>query len=310
MNQWKHLKEFSNVKINWPEVLEPEILWKENQFPELNVRDRYLEIIRKLEQNQLRSRVIYSSDHVSAYCFLLNSGIGPGNIYANIGFLSENEAKDSRINTILDWLISLARNPGERIFFDRPFNAPDNFDSLCKDKSIGKVERIELKLLKYNRKEISMKPGDTTVLEPFLQRDVDSFAESEYSAYLSGPEEIFLPPSIRDLGQLIQRLFDPSGEERAIPEASFVARNQGNLVGGIIAVMTRTGPLLSDLFVLPAYRGRGISQHLISASLDSLMSRYPEVLLWSVSGTPAYDIYLKSGFRETGRKEILYFTKK
>lgn len=313
MNHRSGLKELNNVKVDWSKVLEAEISWKEDLFPELNVRERYLELIRMLEQNRIQSRVVYSTDHVSAYCFLLSSSENLNRLYANIGFASEEDANEPRVNAILDWISSVGKKQDKRVFFDRPFNAPGQFDDLCESKAVHKIERVELRISPEIRRESQVDDGarkNTVSLEALVHGHLSQFAESEYTSYLDGPENVFLPASVADLERLILKFFDVNAKETLIPDASFVATDQGKIVGGIIALVTSTVPLISDLFVLPDHQGRGISRTLLSASLDVLMSKFAEVRLWSVFDSKAHELYTSCGFQATGRKEILYFTEK
>lgn len=307
------LKELSNVKVNWSDVLEAEIALKEDLYPELNVRNRYSELIRMLETNQLMSRVVYSTDHISAYCFLLEAEGDPHKLYANIGFSSIEEASDPRVSSILDWLSDLARTRRKTIIFDRPFNAPETFDGLCEIASIRKIERAELRLVP----SIS---GNTDIEEPRLEQglelkqfdlsNVQAFASAEYAAYLNGPEEVFLPPSPEELSKLIGKLFGGNSKQKIIEDASFVAIVRGQIIGGIIASSHATGAMISDVFVSPDYQGKGVSKPLILASIKRLVAEYPEVTLWSMLGSKAYQVYREAGFNETDRTAVLYFTER
>lgn len=65
-----------------------------------------------------------------------------------------------------------------------------------------------------------------------------------------------------------------------------------------------TGELFA-LYVLKEYRGTGVAQSLLAATLEQL-SKYPTIGLWVLKENPrAIRFYEKNGFRKTGEEQYL-----
>ncbi|HLY95317.1 MAG TPA: N-acetyltransferase [Gaiellaceae bacterium] len=101
-----------------------------------------------------------------------------------------------------------------------------------------------------------------------------------------------------DEGNDVVRLIDElrADETLYVPELSFVAQEDGDVVGHVMNTWNLVGDTpvlqLSPLGVLPAYQGRGYGSALARASVDAVRARGEPALI--LEGNPKY--YGRFGF--------------
>ena len=103
------LMELNNVKVEWGQVLEPEIVHNEKQHPDLPVREMYRWVISDLDNNRIRSRVIMSLNKVIGYAFLYSATGFSDRNFASFGFMDPVTANGERSCLLIDWAIGECR---------------------------------------------------------------------------------------------------------------------------------------------------------------------------------------------------------
>ena len=293
--------------MDWSDILEAEIDWKEHAYPEIDVRERYGRLVSRLNSNEIRSRVIFSTDHFSAYCFVLDD-IDPRKLYANLGFHSTDEADPERVRILLRWLVELGKSLSRIVIFDQPFNSPLDFEKACSDFGIQKMERTEMRFNDTST-DLSVPTAHSDIsIIPLEENRLREYAAAEFSAFTEVADRIFLPETPESLYLSLVNLYNLSSAQTVVRGGSLIALHEKSIVGGIITTVTARTVMISELFGSHMEQGLGISRLLLSSSIGALPSDMRNVVLWSRPGSKAYEIYSTFGFEPTGRREISYFT--
>lgn len=298
--------DLNNVKVDWHRVLEPEIQKNEKQHPDIPVREMYRWVIDDLNSNRIRSRVIMSVSDVIGYAFLYPATGFSDRNFASFGFIDPVAANRERSFLLLDWAIAECRKDGKKLLFNEPFNAGITFHACMDEKEIRMLYRVEMSLdpsmYMHEGKDL---PADCIVI-PSASADPAALADALFNAFKGEDESILIcdDPGERKRMQeytLAGKLFGS-----LVPDASFAIMRAGRIIAGITVVVNADIPLISDLFVVPDDQGKGIGSYLLWRAMKSL-SNYSEVRLWTDQRSIAHELYMRRGFKETGRSETLYY---
>ncbi|MGC8514685.1 MAG: GNAT family N-acetyltransferase [Thermoplasmata archaeon] len=294
------------MKVEWQLVLEPEILHNEKQHPDLPVRDMYRWVIDDLNKNRIRSRVIMSIDKVIGYAFLYPATGFSDRNFASFGFIDPVTANRERSFILLDWAITECRKDGRKLLFNEPFNAGNTFHACMDERGIRILHRVEMSLdpKEFVDQKKELPNGYSTMLS--MSADPAALAEALYLAFKGEDESVLISdePAERkrvEADALSGKLFG-----LVISEASIAVTHNGRIVAGITVVTNDKAPLILDFFVIPDEQDKGIGSFLMQISMKAL-SRYSIVKLWTDQRSIAHDFYMRRGFQDTGRSEILYY---
>jgi [ribosomal protein S18]-alanine N-acetyltransferase len=119
-------------------------------------------------------------------------------------------------------------------------------------------------------------------VRPFARRDLERIVEIERASFGQDawPAELFVE------------------YWRASPELFLIARHGRRIAGYSIARINWRGAELESIAVDPRYRGRGIAQALLDATVARLRARTLRLMV-STTNTPALSFYRQYGFVRT-----------
>jgi GNAT superfamily N-acetyltransferase len=298
--------ELNNVKVEWQNVLEPEIQFNEKQHPEIPVREMYRWVINDLNSNRIRSRVILSVSNVIGYAFVFPATGFSDRNFASFGFLDPALANRERSLLLLDWAIAECRKDMRKLIFNEPFNAGNTFHACMDERGIRALHRVEMSLdpMKFLDKNKDLPAGYIEV--PLTSVDPGALADSFFEAFRDEDESILISDNDDERKRIQADTLSGKLFGSLIPEASFSVMHDNRIVAGLTVVMNQNSPLISDFFVVPEERDKGIGSFLMRKAIKAL-SRYPEVKLWTDRRSIAHDFYMNRGFKDTGKTETLYF---
>ena len=298
--------ELNNVKLDWSVILENEISYYEKVLDSSNVREMYSGIIAMLVQNNLKSRVIISNNVVVAYAFLIRPNDFSDRIYAHFGFNSEMAANTTRLDTLIAWAINDARSSGLLLLFNAPFNGGKCFSDYVKEKGIESIERVEMK----GSTEVSgigSKLPDYANLVMIENADIQEMDRSLIEAFKGEREYILISRIKEDRVTKWHELLDGKSFGKVITSASPILASKGRIIAMAVSTYKEKIPLISNLFVIPEYQGKGIGKYLLDHIRKNLKDAFHEVTLWVDRNSGAFSFYKKNHFYETGKEEVIYF---
>ncbi|HKW43148.1 MAG TPA: GNAT family N-acetyltransferase [Thermoplasmata archaeon] len=93
---------------------------------------------------------------------------------------------------------------------------------------------------------------------------------------------------------------------RFMPDASYVALDEGRLIGAILITDWMAMPLVAELGVAKARRGKGLGRALLAAAMNRLAQRdSPRIALYvTIGNDPAIDLYTSMGFAQIGGQSV------
>ncbi|NDU76258.1 GNAT family N-acetyltransferase [Actinomadura sp. DSM 109109] len=134
---------------------------------------------------------------------------------------------------------------------------------------------------------------------PFTKADVPALAALMWDAYRGTPDEA----DVGDIQGAVREIhLTMAGEYGAfLPDASFVADDEGRPVGAALVTLYRDFPLLAFLFTAPAHAGHGLGQGLVQAVMHALAAQGHATLSLAVTrrNRRARRLYDRLGFIET-----------
>ncbi len=308
--------EISNIKIDWAPILEGQIKYLEETYPDIAIRESFKGIIDLLNSNKIKSRVILSGINVAAYGFVMESQNLDDRIYGSLGFTDPAFANETRLRNLLEWAENIASSMRRYLMINEIFNAESLGEKYLIDRGYTKHRRDAMIIWLTDQSLKPEKfPAEFEVTEIY-GTTYQEYAKAEYAAYEGTPDRIlFHTSSEMDRFTLAKSIFDGSYGE-IIPSASFVVRHHGKLIGSVLATKKKTSAntkaaLIADIFVDSSYRGNGLGTTLMLNSLERLKSLgFDYAELWVTEGNQARHLYESLGFRQQDRKhEIFYYRK-
>lgn len=298
--------EVNNVKLDWSAILENEISYYEKVLDSSNIREMYSGIITMLDQNNLKSRVIISDNVVVAYAFLIRPNDFSDRMYAHFGFETDIAVNTTRLDTLITWARNEARSSGLLLLFNAPFNGGKCFTDYVKEKGIDVIERVEMKG-STKPSGIGSRLPDHLSLISIEMADIEEMDRSLIEAFREEREYILISKNKKDRITKWHELLEGKASGKIITSASPVLVSGGRIVAMAISTFKEGIPLISDLFVLPEYQGKGIGKYLLDHIRENLKEAFEEVSLWVDRNSHAFSFYKKNSFSQTGKDEVIYF---
>ncbi len=298
--------ELSNVKVDWENVLDPEIQQNEKLHPDLPVRDMYRWVIDDLNNNRMRSRVIMSLDRVIGYAFLYPATGFSDRYFASFGFKDPLSANTERSNILLDWAIRECRKENRKLLFNEPFNTGPEFHASMDERGIRSLKRVEMTANPGSFRFSSMNLPDGYTRTGVQSADLSAYSDALYSAFKSEDESILISSYPAERKKVLSDILSGRLYGAIIHEGSFALLHAGKVVGGVTTLLNSAIPFISDLFIVPEEQGKGLGSYLTENVVSSLRI-YKEVRLWTDERSIAHEMYLHRGFTDTGRTETLYY---
>lgn len=144
----------------------------------------------------------------------------------------------------------------------------------------------------------SQNVGDEFVAEPPTLEHLDKMAKSHFEAY-SGVDSIGYPEinTVDQQKQDLECYFIHNKEEILRASSSIVFdKPNGNIIAVCLVSFWEDLPLISNISVIPQYRGNQIATKLLKKALTVLFEEYDVVRLFVTSGNPAESLYYNLGF--------------
>lgn len=141
-------------------------------------------------------------------------------------------------------------------------------------------------------------PMDGSFRTP-THEDLSLLGALMWDAYRGTPEERDVGDGLVSATEEVRLTFD--GEYGPfLPEASFIAEEDGRPVAAALVTVWNGTPLLAFLFTAPSHTGRGLARRLIRATMWALAERGYHRLSLAVteSNTRARALYESMGFVE------------
>lgn len=308
--------EINNVKIDWGPILEGQIKYLEENYPDIAVRESYRGIIEQLNSNKIKSRIILSGINVAAYAFVMESQHMDDRVYGSIGFTDSGFATVERIQNLVSWAESIAKTQNRYLMVNDVFNAESLSERYLLDHGYMKMRRERMTLNLHDGVLPEERfPKEFEVAEIF-STTYQEYSKAEYEAYDGTPDRILFHTSKEmERFSLARSIFEGNYGE-IISSASFAVRHHQKLIAAIMVTKkypsgTSRSALIADLFVNRDYRGNGLGRTLLVNSLNRLKSLgYDSVQLWVSDGNNARKLYTSVGFiAEPKAKEIFYYRK-
>lgn len=120
-----------------------------------------------------------------------------------------------------------------------------------------------------------------------------------WAAYRGTPDERDAGDGVGSATEEIRLVF--AGEHgRFLPDASFVAEDDGRLTAAALVTLWKETPLLAYVFTAPSHTGRGLARRLIEATMGALTEQGHDRLSLAVTehNTRARALYESLGFVE------------
>ena len=309
--------EISNVKIDWAPILEGQIKYLEEIYPDVAIRETYRDIIERLNENKIKSRIILNGINVAGYAFVMESSLLSDRIYGSLGFTDSAFASDVRIRNLVEWAENIAKAQGKYLMINEIFRAEEASVKLLSDIGYTRVrrDRMEISLDEFNMKSENY-PQEFEVL-PITNTTYQEYSKAEFDAYAGTLDSIlFHTTSEADRFSMAKAIFNGSYGE-IIPSASSIIRHHGKLIAAILATTKPekqtdgSRSLITDIFVNRDYRGNGIATTMMINCLNRLKYLgFETAELWVTNGNEAAHIYEKLGFKPSASaKEIFYYRK-
>ena len=309
--------EISNVKIDWAPILEGQIKYLEEIYPDVAIRETYRDIIERLNENKIKSRIILNGITVAGYAFVMESNLLSDRIYGSLGFTDGAFASEVRIRNLVEWAENIAKAQGKYLMINDIFRAEEASEKILTDTGYTRVrrDRMEISLDEFNM-ESENYPQEFEIL-PANNTTYQEYSKAEFDAYAGTPDTIlFNTTSEADRISMARAIFNGAYGE-IIPSASSIIRHHGNLIAAIIATTkpekqaNGSRSMLVDIFVNRDYRGNGLATTMMINSLNRLKYLgFETTELWVTGGNEAARIYEKLGFRPSGSaKEVFYYRK-
>ena len=309
--------EISNVKIDWGPILEGQIKYLEEIYPDVAIRETYRDIIERLNENKIKSRIILNGITVAGYAFVMESALLNDRIYGSLGFTDSAFATGDRVRNLVEWAENIAKAQGKYLMINEIFRAEDTSAKLLTDSGYTRVRRdkMEISLDEFNLRNEKF-PKEFEVL-PVANTTYQEYSRAEFDAYAGTPDIIlFHTTSEADRVSMAKTIFN-GAYGTIVPSASNIVRHHGKLIAAILATtkpekqITGSSSMIVDIFVNRGYRGNGLATTLMINSLNRLKDLgFETAELWVTEGNEAVRIYEKLGFRPSpSAKEIFYYRK-
>ncbi|PWV95225.1 acetyltransferase (GNAT) family protein [Paenibacillus cellulosilyticus] len=135
-----------------------------------------------------------------------------------------------------------------------------------------------------------------TVSTPQLEH-IEQIAELLYHCY-SGRDRIGYPGdnTIEQHTSALEYFFEHNQLDSIRNASSMVYDSENNVAAICLISMWEDWPLISNVAVLPSYRGKRIATHLIKSALNELKDSYEVLRLFVTLGNPAEELYRNLGF--------------
>jgi GNAT superfamily N-acetyltransferase len=307
--------EISNVKIDWAPILEGQIKYLEEIYPDVAIRETYHDIIERLNENKIKSRIILNGITVAGYAFVMESSLLNDRIYGSLGFTDSAFATDERMRNLVAWAENVARSQGKYLMINEIFRAEDTSEKFLTDSGYTMVrrDRMEISLDEFNLGSENY-PKEFEVL-PVANTTYQEYSRAEFDAYAGTPDIIlFHTTSETDRISMVKTIFN-GAYGQIVPSASSIVRHHGKLIAAIIATtkpekqVNGSSSMIVDIFVNRNYRGNGLATTLMINSLNRLKDLgFETAELWVTKGNEAARIYEKLGFRPShSAKEVFYY---
>lgn len=298
--------EVNNVKLDWSAILENEISYYERVLDSSNVREMYSGIIALLNENNLKSRVILSNNSVVAYAFLIRPNDFSDRLYAHFGFESDIDVNTTRLDTLITWARNEARSARLLLLFNAPFNGGKSFTDYVTERGIDVIERVEMKCSTKLSGITAKIPGHVKVIS-IERAEIEEMDRSLIEAFREEREYILISKNKNDRITKWHDLLQGKAFGKVITSASPVLVSGERIAAMAISTYKEGLPLISDLFVLPEYQGKGIGKYLLDHIRENLKETFSEVALWVDRNSHAFSFYKKNSFSQTGKDEVIYF---
>lgn len=131
------------------------------------------------------------------------------------------------------------------------------------------------------------------------ESDVPALGRLMWAAYEGTPDERDAGTGVASATEEIRLVY--AGEHGPfLPEASFVAEEDGRPVAAALVTLWRRVPLLAFVFTAPTHTGRGLARSLIEAAMGALAERGHDRLSLAVTddNVRARALYESMGFTE------------
>ena len=264
--------EISNIKIDWGPILEGQIKYLEETYPDIAIRESFRGIISLLNSNKIKSRVILSGINVAAYGFVMESQHLDDRIYGSLGFTDPSFASETRLKNLIDWAENIASSMKRYLMINEIFNSESLGEKYLLDHGYAKHRRDAMNISLIDLElEPEKFPTEFEIAEIY-GTTYQEYAKAEYAAYEGSPDRIlFHTASEMDRFTLAKSIFDGAYGD-LIPSASLIVRHHGKLIGAVLATKKKTsgnsrGALIADIFVDRDYRGNGLGTALMQNSL-------------------------------------------
>ncbi|MEM0156961.1 MAG: GNAT family N-acetyltransferase [Thermoplasmataceae archaeon] len=309
--------EISNVKIDWAPILEGQIKYLEDIYPDAAIRETYRDIIERLNENKIKSRIIINGITVAGYAFVIESALLNDRIYGSLGFTDGAFATEERIRTLVEWAENIAKAQGKYLMINEIFRAEDTSEKFLTERGYTMVKRSKMEISLDEFSHAGEKYPKEFEILPAIGSGYQEYSRAEFDAYAGTPDMIlFHTNSEADRISMVKAIFNGSYGE-IVPSASTVVRHHGKLIAAIIATtkperqINERRAMIVDIFVNREYRGNGLGTALMANSLNRLKELGFEIAeLWVTSGNDAAHIYERLGFRSLlSAKEIFYYRK-
>ncbi|CAM4227699.1 GNAT family N-acetyltransferase [Lederbergia lenta] len=140
--------------------------------------------------------------------------------------------------------------------------------------------------------------GDEFIVELPTLEHLDKMAHSCFNAY-SGADSIGYPEknTLEQQKQDLEYYFTHNKEEILRASSSIVFdESNGNIIAVCLVSLWEDLPLISNISVIPQYRGKQIATKLLKKALTVLFEEYDVVRLFVTAGNPAESLYFNLGF--------------
>ncbi len=309
--------EISNVKVDWAPILEGQIKYLENIYPDAAIRETYHDIIERLNENKIKSRLIINGITVAGYAFVIESSLLNDRIYGSLGFTDRAFATDERVRVLVEWAENIARSQGKYLMINEIFRAEDVSEKFLIDRGYTMVKRGRMEVTLDEFKSVEEKYPKEFEILPVIGTSYQEYSRAEFDAYAGTPDIIlFHSASEADRVAMVKAMFTGSYGE-IVPSASSAVRHHGKLIAAIIATtkperqINERHAMIVDVFVNREYRGNGLGTALMVNSLNRLKELgFETAELWVTAGNDAAHIYERLGFKSSSSaKEVFYYRK-
>ena len=294
-----------NVKLDWNKILEPYVKYLATRFPEDIVRQRLAPVVDSLNANRMKSMAILSDGKPAGYAFFMEPGIFSDRLYASVGFVSPELYLESRLGTIMEWLIGATAESGKKLLLNEVFNAPASHLEFLQSRGFRVITRLSMTadIDSHDPDEIQLPPGFST--DEITAIDLETFSDLEFAAYIGTPDEPFFSSVREDRIAFTKGVLIDENYGRVIFRASFVLKSPDGPCGAVLVTSGVPGTgnpaqcLLANIFLLPEFRGRGLSRYMMSRAIKlSAKEGFTSMSLMVNKDNHAKSMYRKFRFVE------------